>query len=109
MGGEERHRRHRRQRRHPRHQHHRGRRGIGLAREIATAMAMRAILDSFGGSAQDEAGKPVLNSKNTVEAVKFVKALFQETMSPEVFSWDASSNNRAILSGRASVVLNAIS
>jgi len=30
-------------------------------------------------------------------------------MTPEVFSWDASSNNRAMLAGRASVVLNAIS
>jgi multiple sugar transport system substrate-binding protein len=83
--------------------------GIGLAQEIDTAMAMRALLYSFGGSEQDEQGRLVIGSKNTVEAVKFVKALFQETMSPEVFSWDASSNNRAILAGRASVVLNAIS
>jgi multiple sugar transport system substrate-binding protein len=83
--------------------------GIGLAQEIDTAMAMRAILYSFGGSEQDEQGRLVLGSKNTVEAVKFVKALYQETMSPEVFSWDASSNNRAMLAGRSSLVLNAIS
>ncbi len=83
--------------------------GIGLAQEIDTAMAMRAILYSFGGSEQDEQGRLVIGSKNTVEAVKFVKALYQETMTPEVFSWDASSNNRAMLAGRASVVLNAIS
>jgi multiple sugar transport system substrate-binding protein len=83
--------------------------GIGLAQEIDTAMAMRAVLYSFGGSEQDEAGKLVLNSKNTLEAVKFIKALYQEAMSPEVLSWDASSNNRAMLAGKASVVLNAIS
>jgi multiple sugar transport system substrate-binding protein len=83
--------------------------GIGLANETDTSMAMRAVLYSFGGSEQDEEGRVVLGSRNTVEAVKFVKALFQETMSPEVFSWDESSNNRAILAGRASVVLNAIS
>jgi multiple sugar transport system substrate-binding protein len=83
--------------------------GIGLAQEIDTAMAMRAILYSFGASEQDEQGRLVLGSKNTVDAVKFVKALYQETMTPEVFSWDASSNNRAMLAGRASVVLNAIS
>src|SRR2546425_10469092 len=77
--------------------------GIGLAPEIDTAMAMRAILYSFGGSEQDEQGRLVLGSKNTLEAVKFVKALYQETMSPEVFSWDASSNNRAMLAGEASV------
>jgi len=54
-------------------------------------------------------GNIVLNSKQTLDAVKFVKALYTETMSPEVLSWDASSNNRAMLAGKASVVLNAIS
>jgi len=83
--------------------------GIGLAAEIDTAMAMRAILYAHGGSEQDAEGNIVLGSKNTVEAVKFVKALYTETMTPEVLSWDASSNNRAMLAGKASVVLNAIS
>jgi multiple sugar transport system substrate-binding protein len=83
--------------------------GIGQAAELDTAMAMRAVLYAWGAGEQDEAGNIVLNSKNTVEAVKFVKALYQETMSPEVLSWDPSSNNRAMLAGKASVVLNAIS
>src|SRR3989440_27650 len=83
--------------------------GIGQAAEIDTAMAVRAILYAFGGGEQDEQGNIVLNSKQTLEAVKFVKALYQETMTPEVLSWDASSNNRAMLAGKASVVLNAIS
>ena len=83
--------------------------GIGLAAEIDTAMAMRAILYAHGGSEQDAEGNIVLSSKQTVEAVKFVKALYTESMTPEVLSWDASSNNRAMLAGKASVVLNAIS
>lgn len=83
--------------------------GIGLSSEIDTAMAMRAILYSFGGSEQDTSGNLILNSKPTLEAVKFVKALYQETMTPEVLAWDASSNNRAMLAGKSSVVLNAIS
>jgi len=83
--------------------------GIGLANEIDTAMAMRAILYSFGASEQDAEGVLTIGSKNTLEAVRFVKALYQEAMSPEVLSWDASSNNRAMLAGKASVVLNAIS
>jgi multiple sugar transport system substrate-binding protein len=83
--------------------------GIGLSPELDTAMAMRAILYSFGGSVQDANGQLALNSKQTVEAVKFVKALFQEAMTPEVLAWDPSSNNRAILSGKSSLVLNAIS
>jgi multiple sugar transport system substrate-binding protein len=83
--------------------------GIGLANEIDTAMAMRAILYSFGGGEQDAEGNLTVGSKQTLEAVKFVKALYQETMSPEVLSWDASSNNRAMLAGKASLVLNAVS
>ena len=83
--------------------------GIGLANEIDTGMAMRTIMYSFGAHEQDEAGNLVLNSKQTLEAIKFVKALFQEAMTPEVFTWDASSNNRAMIAGKISLALNAIS
>ncbi len=83
--------------------------GIGLANEIDTGMAMRTIMYAFGSHEQDEAGNLALNSKETLEALKFVKALFQEAMTPEVFTWDASSNNRAMIAGRISVALNAIS
>jgi multiple sugar transport system substrate-binding protein len=83
--------------------------GIGLSAEIDTGMAMRAIMYSFGAHEQDAEGNLAINSKETLEALKFVKALFQETETPEVFAWDASSNNRQMLAGRSSLVLNAIS
>jgi multiple sugar transport system substrate-binding protein len=83
--------------------------GIGLAQEIDTAMAMRTIMYSWGAHEQDDAGNLMLKSKQTLDAIKFVKALFEETMTPEVFTWDASSNNRAVVSGKVSLVLNAIS
>src|SRR5262249_58385721 len=83
--------------------------GIGLSSEPDSGIAMRAILFSFGGSEQDAEGNLVLNSKPTLEAVKFVKALYTECMTPEVLAWDPSSNNRAMLAGKSSLVLNAIS
>lgn len=83
--------------------------GIGLASEIDTNMAMRAIMYSFGSSVQDEEANVVLNSKETLEAVKFVKGLYEEAMTDEVFTWDASSNNRFMISGKGSLALNAIS
>ena len=83
--------------------------GVGLANEIDTGMAMRTIMYSFGAHEQDAAGNLTLNSKQTLEAIKFVKALFQEAMTPEVFTWDASSNNRAMIAGKISLALNAIS
>src|SRR5690606_23432234 len=83
--------------------------GVGLSAELDTAMAMRAIMYSFGAHEQDAEGNLTINSPQTLEALKFVTALFKEAMTPEVLAWDASSNNRQILAGRSSLVLNAIS
>ncbi len=83
--------------------------GIGLAQELDTSMAMRALLWSFGGAEQDVEGNVTINSKNTVEALKFMKALYQEAETPEVFTWTPPSNNQAMLAGRVSYVANAIS
>lgn len=83
--------------------------GLGLAPELDTNMTLRSIMASFGAFVQDANGRLILKSPQTLEAMKFVKALFQETMTDEVFTWDASSNNRMMLAGRGSLTLNAIS
>jgi len=83
--------------------------GIGLSQELDTNMAVRALLWSFGGSEQDENGQVVINSPQTIEALKFMRALYKEAETPEVFTWDPSSNNRGILAGKLSYVANAIS
>jgi multiple sugar transport system substrate-binding protein len=83
--------------------------GIGLSAEIDTGMAMRAIMYAFGSHEQDAEGNLAIRSPQTLEALRYVKALFEETMTPEVLAWDASSNNRQMLAGRSSLVLNAIS
>jgi multiple sugar transport system substrate-binding protein len=83
--------------------------GIGLSQELDTNMAMRALLWSFGGSVQDAEGRVAINSKHTVDALKFMASLQKDCQTSEVFTWDPSSNNRAILAGKSSFVLNAIS
>ena len=83
--------------------------GIGLSSEDDTAIALRALLLTFGGAEQTAEGAPALGSKQTVEAVKYVTALYREAMSPAVLAWDPSSNNRAMLAGQSSLVMNAIS
>ncbi len=83
--------------------------GLGLSQELDTSMAMRAILWSFGGAEQDENGNITINSKQTIDALKYMKQLYQDTETPEVFTWDPSSNNRAMLAGKTSYVANAIS
>ncbi len=53
-------------------------------------------------------GRPSGRSE-TVAALEFLRALYKESMTPEVFTWDPASNNRMMLAGRASFVCNAIS
>ena len=83
--------------------------GIGLSAEDDSEMAVRAIMYSYGASVQDEEGNVVIYSKQTLEAVKFVRALFKEAMTPEVLQWSPSSNNNFMLDGKGSLALNAIS
>ena len=83
--------------------------GIGMSQEIDSNMAGRALLWSFGGSIQDANEKVVLNSPETVAAVEFMTKLYKETMTPEVFSWNAASNNQGLVAGQMSYILNSIS
>ncbi len=83
--------------------------GLGLASEIDSNMGLRSIMYSLGASVQDEDGNVILNSKQTLDAIKFVKAMYDDSMTPDVFTWDASSNNRVMLTGKASLTMNAIS
>jgi multiple sugar transport system substrate-binding protein len=83
--------------------------GIGMANELDSSMALRSLLVAFGAAEQTADSRPNLRSRQALEALKFAKALYTETMTDEIFSWDASSNNRQMLAGKCSVTLNAIS
>jgi ABC-type glycerol-3-phosphate transport system substrate-binding protein len=65
---------------------------------------------SWGGKEVEADGKTVvLNTKETVESVKFAVALWKETMDEGGLSWDDSNNNRAFLSGTISATNNGAS
>jgi multiple sugar transport system substrate-binding protein len=83
--------------------------GFGLAPELDSEMTLRGLLWSYGAAEQDEAGRVTINSRPTVEAIKLMTAIFKEAMVPDVFLWDASSNNRLFVWGRGSIIQNAIS
>lgn len=83
--------------------------GLGLSPEIDSNMAMRAIIWSFGGSIQDENECVTINSPEVVEAVEYVVDLYNQTMTEEVFSWNAASNNQGLIAGELSYILNSIS
>jgi multiple sugar transport system substrate-binding protein len=84
--------------------------GFGLAQELDTNMMLRALLWSYGATEQDESStKVTINSKATVEAIKLMTAIYKESETAEVFTWDPSSNNRFFVSGKGHIIQNAIS
>jgi multiple sugar transport system substrate-binding protein len=68
------------------------------------------FLWSFGGKEVEADGKTVvLNSKETVESIKYGVALWKETMDEGGLAWDDTNNNRAFLSGTISATNNGAS
>ncbi|SFI48936.1 multiple sugar transport system substrate-binding protein [Bosea sp. OK403] len=66
------------------------------------------LLWSHGGSVVDEGGKVTMNSKETVAALKYAKALY-ETFIPGTQSWQDPSNNKAMLAGEIGLTQNGVS
>ena len=65
---------------------------------------------SWGGKEVEADGKTVaLNSKETIESVKFAVTLWKDTMDEGGLAWDDSNNNRAFLSGTISATNNGAS
>lgn len=83
--------------------------GISLAPEHNSEHSFRALMYAFGASVQDADGKPALNSAETLEAIKFAKALYEEAMTADVLAWDPSANNRFMLSGDGSLTVDTMS
>jgi multiple sugar transport system substrate-binding protein len=84
--------------------------GIQLAHSFDSNAILRGILWSYGAKMVDDDSKTVaVNTKETVEAFKFIKALYQDAMTEEVLAWDDRNNNVCLNSGKCSMILNPIS
>src|SRR5438552_2288246 len=84
--------------------------GIQFSQCADANLNWRSILFSFGGAELDPSGENILiDSKETREALRFAKALFDEGMTAEVFSWDDASDNRFLASGVGCWIHDAIS
>ena len=65
---------------------------------------------SCGGKEVESDGKTVvLNSKDTVDSVKFMVDFWKEAFDEGGLAWDDTSNNRAFLSGTICATLNGAS
>jgi multiple sugar transport system substrate-binding protein len=65
---------------------------------------------SWGGKEVEKDGKTVaINTKESVESVKFLVAMYKEAYDEGGLAWDDTNNNRAFLSGTISATLNGAS
>ena len=64
---------------------------------------------SFGGKEVDEKGKAVLQSRQTLDSVKFMQSFWKDSFDEGGLAWDDTNNNRAFLSGTISATLNGAS
>jgi multiple sugar transport system substrate-binding protein len=83
--------------------------GFALGNAVGDANAWCYwVMWAHGGAVVDEQDKVIINSKETVEALKYAKAL-HETFISGTLSWLDPSNNKAFLSGELGLTQNGIS
>ena len=83
--------------------------GIPISQTPDSNDNLLPLMWAFKAYTFDKNGNISFRKKEVVESLKFGKALFDETMTDEVLSWDDTSNNRFIISGKGALVNNPIS
>jgi multiple sugar transport system substrate-binding protein len=84
--------------------------GLGMSSgDLDSNMFLMSLLYCYGGALQTADGRPNINTKGTIDALRVMKEIYQNGESDEVFAWTAASNNQAFLAGRLSLAVNAIS
>ncbi len=64
-----------------------------------------ATFGAFGADLVDSKGNITVDSDNVMAAMEYCKKLIQ-FMSPDAISWDDASNNRALISGKTTLIWN---
>ena len=83
--------------------------GLALGNAVGDANAWcHWLVWAFGGAMVDENDQVTINSPETIEALKYGKALY-ETFIPGTLAWLDPSNNKAYLAGEVSWTQNGIS
>jgi len=82
--------------------------GLALGNGLGDHSWTSWLIWSHGASLVDENNRVVINSKETIAALEYGRALFQ-TFVPGTLSWLDPSNNKAFLAGEISLTWNPIS
>ncbi|BBK32582.1 carbohydrate ABC transporter substrate-binding protein (CUT1 family) [Stella humosa] len=79
--------------------------GIGLGQTSDSVDTAGAIFQSFGATLIDDKGKIVVKSDNVRQALDYMKRL-TAFLPADVSAWDDASNNKWLVSGRGSLIMN---
>ena len=67
------------------------------------------LMWNYGGMETDKSGKTAINSKGTIDSVKFMIPFWKEACDEGGLAWDDTNNNRAFLAGEIAASLNGAS
>ena len=79
--------------------------GIGLGTTSDNVDTIGAIFHSFGAMLVDAKGEITVKTDAVREALDYYKKLMQ-FLPPDVAAWDDASNNKYLVSGQASLIMN---
>jgi ABC-type glycerol-3-phosphate transport system substrate-binding protein len=79
--------------------------GIGLGTTSDNVDTIGAIFHSFGAVMVDAKGEIVLKNDQVRQALEYYKKLMQ-WLPPDVAAWDDASNNKYLVSGQGSMIMN---
>jgi multiple sugar transport system substrate-binding protein len=84
--------------------------GLSLAPSLDGNVTLQTFLWAFRVFVQDEQGKVTINANRMVIwALEYLKALYEESGTPEMLTWEGSGNARAMLARKTSSTINAMS
>jgi multiple sugar transport system substrate-binding protein len=83
--------------------------GLALAPSLESNITLHTLLYGFRSSVIDAKGEVMIGrNARTIEALKYVKALYDEAGTPDQLAWNSSGNVLAMLGRKTSCTINGI-
>src|SRR5437763_2314810 len=79
--------------------------GLAIGQTGDTANWVGAVFNAYGAELVDKDGKITVKSDQVKQVLEWFKKLVP-FLPPDVFAWDDSSNNKALISGQSSLIFN---
>ena len=79
--------------------------GIGLGQTADSVDSMGALFNAYGAQLVDAKGNITVKSDAVKQVLEYAQKLVK-VVPPDVFAWDDASNNKYLISGQGSLIMN---